>query len=144
MTAAPLFRSQRLYTASLVFSVLFALAGFTYNVWRMEVTEENSNIRTACFEMLLTLSEFEQLLYVAHYDGDLREGSPRKGWVRVNLVEDLSVLAGRTVEARARGLKAVWGASWAEIATEREAVDRVVQAIDGVRAEIKRVLRSLE
>lgn len=34
---------------------------------------------TACRCLLLALSELEQLLYSARYDGDLREGSRRKG-----------------------------------------------------------------
>lgn len=37
-------RNFRLYQLTVIFSVLFALLGFTYNVWRMEVTEQNSNI----------------------------------------------------------------------------------------------------
>ena len=39
----------QLYQLTVIFSVLFALVGFSYNVWRMEVSEQNNNIRTACF-----------------------------------------------------------------------------------------------
>jgi len=67
-----------LYQVTVIFSVLFALIGFSYNVWRMEVSEENSNIRTACFEMLINLSSLEQLIYAAHYDADKDEGNPDK------------------------------------------------------------------
>ena len=74
----PTLSKLHLYQLTVIFSVLFALLGFTYNVWRMEVTEENSNIRTASFEVLLTLSSLEQLVYSAHYDGDEQEGNPHE------------------------------------------------------------------
>lgn len=59
-----------LYQPTALFTVFFALLGFTYNVWRIKVTEGNSNIRTASFEIFL--------IYSAHYNGDQREGSPGK------------------------------------------------------------------
>ena len=133
-----------LYQATVIFSVLFALVGFSYNVWRMEVSEQNNNIRTACFEILLELSSLEQLVYTAHYDGDVKEGSPRKGWVKVGLVADLSALTTRSVENEAAALKNVWGAHWNFMAKDKDSVDQIVGAIDAVRVEIKQVLSSLE
>ena len=41
----------------------------------MEVSENNNNIRTASFEMLINLSSLEQLVYSAYYDNDLKEGN---------------------------------------------------------------------
>lgn len=32
------------------------------------MTEENSNIRTASFQVLIELAEREQIVYAAHYD----------------------------------------------------------------------------
>ena len=133
-----------LYQATVIFSVLFALVGFSYNVWRMEVSEQNNNIRTACFEILLELSSLEQLVYTAHYDGDVKEGSPRKGWVKVGLVSDLSALTTHSVEGDAVALKNVWGAHWNTMAKDKGSVDQIVGAIDAVRVEIKQVLSSLE
>ena len=132
------------YQATVIFSVLFALLGFSYNVWRMEVSEENNNIRTACFEMLLELSALEQLIYTAHYDGDTKEGSPRKGWVKVGLIADLSVLASASVQRQAAGLKQVWTEHWSTMVTNKDSIDNIVAAIDSVRSEIKQVLRALD
>ena len=101
-----------LYQLTVIFSILFSLLGFSYNVGRMEVTEENSNIRTACFKMLLVLSSLEQLVYAAHYDEDVKEGNPRKGWVKVGLVADLSVLTNDSVGEQAASLKDVWSEHW--------------------------------
>jgi len=132
------------YQLAVVFSVLFALAGFSYNVWRMEVSEKNSNIRTACFEMLLELSSLEQLVYTAHYDKDLKEGSPRKGWVKVGLINDLSALTKPSVQAKANGLQQVWEAHWSTMVDDPSSVNQIVSEVDSVRSEIKQVLSSLE
>lgn len=137
-------KKLHIYQLTVIFSVLFALVGFSYNVWRMEVSEENNNIRTACFEMLLELSALEQLIYAAHYDGDKKEGSPRKGWVKVGLIADLSVLTVEPVERQATTLKNVWSAHWSTMADNKDSIDKMVNAIDSVRSEIKQVLRSLE
>ncbi len=140
----PTLSKLHLYQLTVIFSVLFALLGFTYNVWRMEVTEENSNIRTASFEVLLTLSSLEQLVYSAHYDGDEQEGNPRKGWVKVGLIEDLSMLTTDSVQAQAAALKTVWTDNWATMMDDRNSADQIVGAIDSTRTELKRVLQSLE
>ena len=143
MNAKRLSRIQ-LYQLTVLFSVFFALLGFSYNVWRMEVTEENSNIRTASFEILLTLSSLEQLVYSAHYDGDQQEGNPRKGWVKVGLIEDLSVLTTDSVQAQAAVLKTVWSNNWGSMMENQDSADQIVTAIDSTRRELKLVLRSLE
>jgi hypothetical protein len=137
-------KKLNLYQLTVVFSVLFALVGFSYNVWRMEVSEENNTTRTACFEILINLSSLEQLIYTAYYDGDEKEGSPRKGWVLVGLITDLSALTDDAVQQEAVALNEVWSRSWSSIATSQASVDSTVVAIDAVRAGIKHLLATLE
>ena len=132
-----------LYQLTAIFSMLFALLGFSYNVWRMEVTEQNSNIRTASFEMLLILSSLEQLIYSAHYDGNLQEGNPRNGWVKVGLIADLSLLTTDSVNKQAITLKGVWSEHWETMPDNRHSVELIVDAIDSTRSEIKQGLSSL-
>ncbi|MBT8118948.1 MAG: hypothetical protein KJN89_04445 [Gammaproteobacteria bacterium] len=139
-----MYKKLRLYQATVIFSVLFALIGFSYNVWRMEASEENNNIRTACFEILINLSSLEQLVYSAHYDKDLEEGNPRKGWVTVGLVVDLSALTDDAVREESATLKKVWSNQWSAMASNRDSVEKIVASIDSVRAEIKTLLNSLE
>ncbi|MCV6610410.1 MAG: hypothetical protein OIF55_06545 [Amphritea sp.] len=133
----------KVYQATAIFSMLFALLGFSYNVWRMEVTEHNSNVRTASFEILLELSQLEQMIYSLHYDKDQINGSPRRGWVKVGLVEDLSMLTSPTISAEAITLKQTWGRNWDRIETHRDSVDEVIGQIDNVRSEIKATLKTL-
>lgn len=129
---------------TLIFSVVIALIGFSYNVWRMEVTEKNSTIRTASFEILIHLSTLEQLVYTAHYDQDLKEGSPRKGWVVVGLVNDLSVLTDPVITESTTQLKDVWSNHWQSLSNDQASADAIVESIDGVRSELKQLLTSLD
>jgi hypothetical protein len=138
------YRNINLYQKAVIFSVLFTLIGFSYNVWRMEASENNNNIRTASFEVLINLSSLEQLVYAAHYDGDTKEGSPRKGWVTVGLINDLSIITNDEVRTKAAALNTVWTVYWETMATDQEAVKEIVEAVDSVRDEIKKLLISLE
>ena len=54
------------------------------------------------------------------------------------------MLIGEPVERKAVILKTVWREDWASIADERIAVDDLVNAIDGVRGEIKTQLKMLQ
>ena len=134
----------RIYYITALISLLFALIGFSYNAWRLEATEENSNIRTAAFEVLLNLAELEQVIYAAHYDKNMVEGSPRKGWVKVGLIVDLSALISKSTENKARQLKSVWSSNWEKMVQDKQAVDYIVLEIDYVRESIKNEINKLE
>lgn len=134
----------KVYQATALFSVLFALVGFSYNVWRMEVTEHNSNVRESAFELLLQLAELEQVVYAAHYDQDPERGNPRDGWVKVGLINDLSSSCGESVSAAAAQLKQAWSDNWSALPAERSAADAVVAAIDRTRARVRVELGALD
>ena len=123
--------------------MVFAVLGFSYNTWRMELSEDNNNIRTASFEVLLQLSEFEQILYAAYYDKDNKEGSPRKAWVKVGLITDLSGLIGEQVKSESVKLNKLWGMHWEDVSSDEKALRLLVKQIDQVRYKIKIVLESL-
>ena len=54
------------YYLTAILSLVFAVIGFSYNAWRLEATEDNSNIRTASFEVLGELAELEHVIYAAY------------------------------------------------------------------------------
>ncbi len=139
-----IYNKINLYQRAVIFSVLFTLIGFSYNVWRMEASENNNNVRTASFEILINLSSLEQLVYAAFYDGDTKEGNPRKGWVTVGLIGDLSILTNDKVKTKAIELNKIWLAHWEKMPTNQRSVNQIVAAIDSVRDEIKHLLNSLE
>jgi len=137
-------RRLKVYYLTAIFGVIFAVIGFSYNAWRLEVSEDNNTIRTASFEVLVLLAEFEQLIYAAHYDRDLEEGNPRKGWIKVGLIVDLSALISTASEKQAQELKAAWDNNWRIMTDNRQATDYLVRAIESVRREIKLTLNELE
>ena len=132
------------YYLTALFSVVFAVVGFSYNAWRLEVSEDNSNIRTASFEVLKELSELEQIIFTRHYDKDIQKGNPRIGWVKVGLILDLSILISPEVNSKAEILKNNWASGWASIASNRDTVDKLSNSIDQIRIEIKIVLSQLK
>jgi hypothetical protein len=134
----------RIYYITAIFSVIFAIVGFSYNAWRLEVTEDNSNIRAASFRVLSELAELEQIIYALHYDKDSKEGSPRKGWVKVGLIVDLSSLISHASEKKAKKLKDLWNNSWSVIENSNEASMLLIEEIDSVRNEIKFTLNELK
>ena len=132
------------YRFTLVLSLVFALAGFSYNVWRLEVSESNNTIRSAAVELLLQLAELEQVVYAAHYDNDLDKGNPRQGWVKVGLIRDLSLISGEKIHGNARGLHEVWSDQWSGLGKQQLAADEIIQAIDQTRAAINNRLLQLQ
>jgi len=137
-------RKLKLFYLTSVFSLLFAVLGFSYNAWRMEITEDNNNIRTAAFEVLTQLSEMQQMIYAAHYDKDLQEGNPRKIWVKVGLIIDLSALISVQVEAQANELRSLWSDSWQRVNDDETITQNLITQIDNVRNEIKVALKKLQ
>lgn len=132
------------YYMTAIFSIVFAVVGFSYNAWRLELSEDNNNIRSASFKVLTVLAELEQIIYAAHYDKDVKEGSPRKGWVKVGLIVDLSSLISDSSEERAQKLKAVWQKNWDIMMDDIDATTILVNEIDYMRSEIKLTLKELE
>ena len=110
----------------------------------MELTEDNNNIRTASFEVLTQLSEMEQAIYAIHYDKDTQAGSPRKVWVKVGLIVDLSALISLQVEKKAAQLKTLWRDNWESVEANEKAVEKLINQIDTVRNSIKMDLKNLQ
>lgn len=133
-----------IFQLTAVFSMLFALVGFSYNVWRMEITEYNSNVRSASFELLLQLSELESIVYAAHYDQDVILGNPRKGWVKVNLIADLSMITEPELSVAAEELKLSWQSNWQQLADDEASAQAVVIKIDETRAQVRQLLKQLD
>ena len=132
------------YYITAILSIIVAVAGFSYNTWRLEVSEANNNIRTASFELLTNLAQLEQIIYAAHYDKNIVEGSPRKGWVKIGLIVDLSSLISIAVEKQALNLKEVWSENWEKIPNEQALTNKLINKIEAVRAELKLKLLDLD
>ena len=125
-------------------SLLIALTGLTYNTWRNERTEHNRNIRSAGFEILTKLAEFERIVFLAHYDRDTINGNPRTGWTYVIVINDLAQIVPGPVQPRAAALRDTWRGHWEELAKDGDdAVDRIDHDITSLREATLDTLRSL-
>jgi len=133
----------RSYQITAIASLLFAVIGFSFNAWRMAESEQNNTIRTASFEILIQLSALEQVVFAAYYDKDLKTGSPRLGWIAVGLIDDLSQLTDKQVQASATELKQQWQQQWPKIHEDQSAVEAVQKSTDAVRKQIHMTLRAL-
>lgn len=134
----------KIYYITAVLGVVFAVVGFTYNAWRLEVSEDNNNIRTASFEVLKELAELEQIVYAAHYDKDQIGGNPRKGWVKIGLILDLSALISPPVETQSEQLKQVWQDHWQNLPTDRQSAELIISHIGQIRDALKTDLQRLQ
>jgi hypothetical protein len=125
-------------------SLAVAHTGLTYNTWRNEKTEENRNLRASGFEIVLTLGELQQIVFFSHYDRDAERGSPRAGWTRVILLDDLSELIPAEVKIEIDELRATWAKYWDGLGSESDAEDQISSAIESVRRETLQALAALE
>ncbi|BAJ01243.1 hypothetical protein [Shewanella violacea] len=135
---------EHIFQITAVFSMVFALVGFSYNVWRMEVSEYNSTMRSASFELLLQLSELEGIIYAAYYDNDPLAGNPRKGWIKVNLIADLSMITEAQLQQATQQLKQAWQLHWDSIDDDETSVNEVIARIDDTREQVRLLLLKLE
>lgn len=134
---------MKTYQITAILSIILTLVGFSYNVWRIHETEINSNIRTSSFELLKELASLEQIIYSAYYDKNKIEGNPRKAWVKVILINDLSVVQKQMLSKESNELKKVWSENWKTISTSKQSVDKTIKSIDVLRDKIKVVLKNL-
>lgn len=137
-------RKLQIYYLTASLGVVIALLGFAYNTWRLENSENNSNIRTAAFESFKALAELEQIIYALHYDQNRVDGSPRKAWVQVGLINDLSSIVSEPVAYESAHLLHLWQQNWSAAATDKAVVDDLIIQIDITRTAIKSTLLSLD
>ena len=138
-----MFAEQIQRNAVALISLVIALSALLYTTWRNEETEDNWNTRVAGFEMLVTLGELQRIVYLNHYDGDTEEGSPRKGWVRVMTLRDLSEIMPDPLPAQGRRMFEAWEKDWTGIGQDQPSVARIEAAMDETREVVLDVLRGL-
>jgi len=137
-------REQLRNNAVALISLVIALTSLGYNTWRNERTEHNRNIRTAAFELLTKLAEFERVVFLAHYDRDRSSGNPRTGWTYVIVIQDLAEVVPGAVQPRAKQLLGVWRENWENLGAADEApIDRIDSAITDLRRATLDTLHSL-
>ena len=133
----------KVYQITAILSILLTLSGFSYNVYRLEQSEINSNIRTSSFEMIKELANLEQIVYAAFYEQDKILGNPRTGWVKVGIITDLSIICFNEKSMETKQLVKTWENNWPSINTSQQSVEKIIKSIDKVREKIRTVLQNL-
>lgn len=143
METSTMIKRLKVYQITSIITILLTLVGFSYNVYRLEQSELNSNIRTSSFEMLKELANLEKIVYAAHYDKDTKLGNPRNGWVKVGVITDLSIICFGTNNNKTDDLKKTWKDNWSTMAQNQDSATKIVKSIDKLRIEIRKVLQNL-
>ncbi|KAG1707669.1 hypothetical protein GQR58_003329 [Nymphon striatum] len=126
-------------------SLFVAFSALSYNTWRNEASEENRNIRTAGFEVLLHIGNLQRIAYLAHFDKDEYRGNPRLGWTEVLLIKDLCQLLPDSTQKKSETLVSVWGKNWKTLSESDEAaVANIDIALNTLRKDVLQVVRQLD
>lgn len=125
-------------------SLVIAVGGFSYAMWRDEQSEKNRNIRTASFEVLMEVEQLRLIVDYAHYDKDKERGNPITGWPHVLLIRDLSHLVDADTAGAGDKLFTVWSDNWDSIDTSQASVDKITSAIEEVRGQDLKVLKTIK
>jgi len=127
-----------------IISLLVALTALGYTTWRNELTEENRTIRQAGFEILVHVADLQRITYLAHYDKNMVEGNPRKGWTKVLVIKDLAALMPANVMQSSASLLEAWDANWSGLGEDDASVAAIDGAMDDLRAAILAELKMLD
>jgi hypothetical protein len=127
-----------------IISLVVAMSALGYNTYRNELTEENRNIRSAGFSMLQELSELQLLIDYAHYDKDTVKGNPISGWGHLLYLKDMSYLVSGEVVIETEGLIGIWSQEWETVRDDGVSNQRVTEAINKLRVQVRRTMASLD
>lgn len=127
-----------------IISLVVAMSALGYNTYRNELTEENRNIRSAGFSMLQELSQLQLLIDYAHYDKDTVKGNPISGWGYLLYLKDMSYLVSDEVVIETEGLIEIWSQEWETVRGDGISNQRVTEAINKLRDQVRRTIASLD
>jgi len=127
-----------------ILSLTVALVALGYNTWRNELSEHNRTVRRAGFEMLVHIAELQRISFLTHYDPQLAEGNPRRGWTEVLLLQDLARLMPADTRTRTDELAVAWAENWERLGSDQRAVDTIDKSIDILRQEVLAGITALD
>ena len=126
-------------------SLVIALSSLSYNTWRNEKSEANSNQRFASFQILIRLNELQQVIFHSHYDQDsINKGNPRTGWTHALTIRDFSRVLYSPLPEAADELLIVWGDNWEGMSKKQSNVELIQAEIENVRNKTLQLLESLD
>lgn len=138
-------REQIQRNAVALISLVVAVTSLGYNTWRNEASEHNRNQRLVSIEVLRNIGELQQVVYYRHWESDAEDkGNPLTGWALVLTIKDLAQVLGGEVPTSGITLWEVWQKDWQGLGPDRDSYDRIIDALDTVRANTNALLQSLD
>lgn len=143
-TKSTITEQLRRNTVALI-SLAIAITSLGYNTWRNEASEHNRNQRLVAIELLLMLGDLQQITMDCHYGmSDDKDALLREGWAKVLTIRDIAQVASGGVPAMAGTLHQVWDDDREALGESVQAKNRIIMALENVRASTHEVLRSLD
>jgi len=124
-------------------SLATAITALSYAYSRDERSEANRNVRAASFQLLMEVEQLRLVVDSSHYLPGKDKGSPITGWPHVLLIRDLSKLVNPDTAAAADKLYEAWNQDWDSLDSKQDSVDQITSALEEVRGQDLKVLRSL-
>ncbi len=145
MSSTLTIREQFRRNAVALISLAIAVTSLGYNTWRNEASEHNRNQRVISIELLLMLSELQQVILDRRY-GKESEGKSnlRKGWVIALTIRDISMIAEGGVPESAERLFSTWEDESGSLGSSDEAKERIENALKALRRDTQDILRNLD
>jgi len=145
MTERSTFKEQVQRNTVALISLAIAVTSLGYNTWRNEASEHNRNQRLVSIELLLMLGDLQQSILEEHYgEAANREGISRKAWAKVLSIRDLAQIGDGSVPKSGQDLYDVWSSDFAKLGESKAAKDRIVSALETLRADAREVLQDLD
>ena len=138
-------KEQLRRNAVALISLAVAVTSLGYNTWRNEASEHNRNQRVISIEILLMLSELQQVVLDRRY-GKEEDGksSLRKGWVIALTIKDISLVATGSLPETADRLFIVWQHDSGSLGNSDDAKERIEYALAEMRRDTHELLSSLD
>lgn len=145
MSSTLTIREQFRRNAVALISLAIAVTSLGYNTWRNEASEHNRNQRVVSIQLLLMLSELQQVILDRRY-GKESEGKSnlRKGWVIALTIRDISMIAEGGVPESAERLFNAWEDESGSLGSSDEAKERIENALKALRRDTQDILRNLD
>ena len=145
MSSTLTIREQFRRNAVALISLAIAVTSLGYNTWRNEASEHNRNQRVVSIQLLLMLSELQQVILDRRY-GKESEGKSnlRKGWVIALTIRDISMIAEGGVPESAERLFNTWEDESDSLGSSDEAKERIENSLKVLRRDTQDILRNLD
>jgi hypothetical protein len=143
MTAQPAVWRQLRANIVAIVSIVVALGGLAYSMWRNEKTEANRNTRIAAFEVLKTLGELQLIVDYAYYRKDRTQGDSTIGWRRVLCIKDLAQIVPSPGPEDAEHLLQTWRTSSETLNSDAQSAARISDEIYATRQDMVAIIQRL-